>query len=63
MQYQLYMSDVSNLCKFLQGVIMFYNYDLLCTRAGGKFALIWLAATNKKLSFNEIMKVNIHDSW
>ncbi|XP_047003788.1 meiotic recombination protein REC8 homolog [Schistocerca americana] len=38
---------------------MFYNYDLLCKRAGGKFSLVWLAATRKSLPANDYLRINV----
>ncbi|XP_049952267.1 meiotic recombination protein REC8 homolog [Schistocerca serialis cubense] len=38
---------------------MFYNYDLLCQRAGGKFSLVWLAATRKSLPANDYLRINV----
>ncbi|GLH04054.1 Protein of unknown function, partial [Gryllus bimaculatus] len=43
---------------------MFYSYDLLCIRRGGRYSVIWYTATHRRYPRKEdIKKVNIANTW
>ncbi|XP_069694571.1 uncharacterized protein [Periplaneta americana] len=40
---------------------MFYSYDLLCHKARGRFAIIWLLANNMTVTLKEVLNIPLSD--
>ena len=40
---------------------MYYSYDLLCRKRKGKFAIIWLLSSSRKVSAREVMSIPFPD--